>query len=86
MSSNAYIGSSLDDLLEEDGALVEINAIALKRVLSRLNRRWSKRNKTKMANEMKTSRASLARLLDQNTSVTLSTMGVLPGSWQAVAS
>jgi len=34
MSSNAYIGSSLDDLLEEDGALVEINAIALKRVLA----------------------------------------------------
>lgn len=78
MSSNAYIGSSLDDLLEEDGALVKINAIALKRVLA-----WQieqamvekKLTKTKMAKQMKTSRASLDRLLDpENTSVTLSTM------------
>ena len=78
MSSNPYIGSSLDDLLEEDGALAEINAIALKRVLA-----WqisqamveNKLTKTKMAKQMKTSRASLDRLLDpENTSVTLSTM------------
>lgn len=78
MSSNPYIGSSLDDLLEEDGALAEINAIALKRVLA-----WqieqamveNKLTKTKMAKRMKTSRASLDRLLDpENTSVTLSTM------------
>ena len=78
MSSNPYIGSSLDDLLEEDGALAEINAIALKRVLA-----WqieqamveNKLTKTKMAKQMKTSRASLDRLLDpENTSVTLSTI------------
>ena len=28
MSNNPYIGSSLDDLLEEDGILEEINLIA----------------------------------------------------------
>ena len=78
MISNPYIGSSLDDLLEEDRARAEINAIALKRVLA-----WqisqamveNKLTKTKMAKQMKTSRASLDRLLDpENTSVTLSTI------------
>jgi len=56
--------------LEEDGALVEINAIALKRVLA-----WQieqamvekKLTKTKMANEMKTSRASLLGFLTRRT-------------------
>jgi hypothetical protein len=34
MSNNPYIGSSLDDLLEEDGMLEEVEAIAKKRVLA----------------------------------------------------
>jgi len=34
MTTNPYIGSSLDDLLEEDGILDEVEAIALKRVLA----------------------------------------------------
>lgn len=78
MSSNPYIGSSLDDLLEEEGTLAEINAIALKRVIV-----WQvqqamvekKLTKTAMAREMKTSRSSLERLLDpKNPSVTLDTI------------
>jgi DNA-binding Xre family transcriptional regulator len=78
MSSNPYIGSSLDDLLEEEGTLAEINAIALKRVIV-----WQvqqamaekKLTKTAMAREMKTSRSSLERLLDpENPSVTLDTI------------
>ena len=34
MTTNPYIGSSLDELLEEDGILDEAEAIALKRVLA----------------------------------------------------
>ncbi|MHC5825433.1 MAG: hypothetical protein ACYT04_58690, partial [Nostoc sp.] len=34
MSKNPYIGSSLDDLVEEDGTLEEINLIAAKRVIA----------------------------------------------------
>ncbi len=33
MTNNPCIGSSLDDLLEEDGILAEVDAVALKRVL-----------------------------------------------------
>lgn len=78
MSNNPYIGSSLDDLLEEEGTLASINAIALKRVIA-----WQvqqameekKLTKTAMAKEMKTSRSSLERLLDpENPSVTLDTI------------
>lgn len=78
MSNNPYIGSSVDDLLEEEGTLASINAIALKRVIA-----WQvqqameekKLTKTAMAREMKTSRSSLERLLDpENPSVTLDTI------------
>jgi predicted XRE-type DNA-binding protein len=78
MTTNPYIGSSLDELLEEDGVLDEVEAIALKRVLA-----WQVQElmqekgltKTEMAQEMNTSRASLDRFLDsKNTSVTLNTM------------
>lgn len=34
MTTNPYIGSSFDDLLEEDGILDEVEAIALKHVLA----------------------------------------------------
>lgn len=34
MTTNPHIGSSLDDLLEEDGVLDEVEAIAIKRVLA----------------------------------------------------
>ena len=34
MIQNAYIGSSFDDFLEEDGMLDEINLIAIKRVIA----------------------------------------------------
>lgn len=78
MTTNPYIGSLLDDLLEEDGILEEVDAIAIKRILA-----WQVQelmqekgfNKTTMAQEMNTSRASLDRFLDpENTSVTLNTM------------
>lgn len=78
MSSNPYIGSSLDDLLEEEGTLAEISSIALKRVIAwQIEQAMIEKNltKTAMAKAMKTSRASLDRLLDpQNPSVTLDTI------------
>ena len=78
MTTNPYIGSSLDDLLEEDGVLEEVEAMALKRVLAWQVQKLMKEKgltKTAMAQEMNTSRASLDRLLDpENTSVTLNTM------------
>ncbi len=78
MINNSHVGSSLDDLLEEDGILAEVNAIALKRVLAwQILQEMGKKglSKSQMAASMSTSRSSLDRLLDPaNTSVTLKTM------------
>ncbi len=78
MSKNPYVGSSLDDLLEEEGTLEEINLIAAKRVIAwqiRKAMEEKKLNKAGMAKEMKTSRSSLDRLLDpNNSSVSLDTI------------
>ncbi|MCM0589363.1 MAG: helix-turn-helix domain-containing protein [Gloeotrichia echinulata IR180] len=78
MSNNPYIGSSLDALLEEDGILDEVNLIAIKRVIAwQIKQAMDQKNLTKkaMAEEMKTSRSSLDRLLDpDNVSVTLDTI------------
>jgi antitoxin HicB len=78
MTNNPYIGSSLDDLLEEDGVLAEVNAVALKRVLAwQVLKEMKKRglSKSQMAVAMNTSRPSLDRLLNPNNiSVTLKTM------------
>lgn len=73
-----YVGSSLDDFLEEEGLLLEAEAIAHKRVISfQLKQIMEQQSITKseMAKKMKTSRASIDRLLDSdNTSVTLHTI------------
>ena len=78
MTHNPCVGSSLDDLLEEDGVLAEVTAVALKQVLAwQVLREMQKRglSKSQMAVAMSTSRTSLDRLLDPgNTSVTLKTM------------
>lgn len=78
MKKNPYIGSSLDDLFEEEGTLDEINIIAVKRVIAwQIQQEMVKKNlsKTEMAHQMKTSRSSLERLLDpDNPAVTLDTI------------
>jgi DNA-binding Xre family transcriptional regulator len=78
MTKNPYIGSSLDDLLEEDGMLEQVDAVARKRVIAwQLSQAMAKKEltKTQMAQAMKTSRACLNRLLDpDNPSVTLLTL------------
>ena len=75
---NPHIGSNFDDFLEEEGILLEVESIAWKRVIafqiSQLMEE-QKLSKTDMANQMKTSRAALDRLLDpRNTSATLNTL------------
>ena len=78
MTNNPYMGSSLDDLLEEEGTLAEIESIAIKRVIAwQVKQAMEEKKLTKqaMAKEMKTSRSSLDRLLDPNNpSVTLETI------------
>jgi len=75
---NRHIGSSLDDLLSEDGSLVEVSARALKRVLARqMQEGMKKRGLTKvaMAKRMRTSRSALDRLLDESdTGLTIDTL------------
>ncbi len=69
MNPNPMIGSSLDDLLTEQGLLEEVTAVAVKRILAR------HLTKTDMAKQMHTSQAALNRLLDdQDTSLTLTTL------------
>ena len=78
MSKNKHIGSSLDDLLAEEGILDEVEAVAVKRVLAWQIAQEMKRQKltkTVMAEKMHTSRAALNRLLDEeDTSLTLTTL------------
>lgn len=78
MKKNPRIGSSFDDLLEEEGMLDEINIIAIKRVIAwQIQQEMVKQNlsKTEMAQRIQTSESSLERLLDpDNPAVTLDTI------------
>lgn len=75
---NPHLGSTLDQLLEEDESLADAHAIAVKRVLAwQVGRTMSdlRISKSEMARRMGTSRSALARLLDpENASVTLLTL------------
>jgi hypothetical protein len=72
------IGSDFDSFLEDEGMLEEVTAVAVKRVIAwQIEQEMSvqKITKTAMARKMRTSRASLNRLLDENdTSLTLTTL------------
>jgi DNA-binding Xre family transcriptional regulator len=73
-----HISSTLDDFLDEEGLLAEAEAVAVKRVIAyQLGELMKSQglSKTELARRMKTSRASLERLLDpENASVTLLTL------------
>ena len=75
---NPHIGSSLEDLLKEDGQFEEARATALKRVLAFQIEQAMKEaglTKVEMAKRMKTSRSQLDRLLDpENSMVQLDTI------------
>ena len=72
------IGNDFDDFLAEEGMLEEVTAVAVKRVIAwQIEQEMTaqKLTKTAMAKKMRTSRASLNRLLDENdTSLTLTTL------------
>ena len=72
------LGSPFDDFLSEEKILVEVDALATKKVISyQIQQSMEKKNisKTEMAKRMGTSRSSLNRLLDPlNTSVSLATI------------
>jgi antitoxin HicB len=78
MVMNKNIGSSFDDFLKEEKIFDEVEAVAIKRVLAyQMQQELKKKHITKstLARKMKTSRASLDRLLDPvNTSITLKTL------------
>ena len=72
------IGSSFDDFLDKEAMLEESTAVAMKRVIA-----WQiagemqaqHLTKTALAKKMRTSRAALNRLLDENdASLTLTTL------------
>jgi antitoxin HicB len=72
------IGSSFDSWLREEGIYQVVTATAIKRVLARqVSAAMKEKNfsKAEMARRMRTSRASLDRLLDpENDAVTLTTL------------
>jgi antitoxin HicB len=72
------VGSTLDSLLEEDGILDEVEAVAIKRVIAwQLAQAMKRERLTKkaMATRLRTSRSQLDRLLDQESgAVTLETL------------
>lgn len=72
------IGSNFDDFLKEEGMLEETTAVAVKRVIAwQIAEEMKGQNmtKTSLAEKMRTSRASLNRLLDENdASLTLTTL------------
>ena len=73
-----HSGSSFDAFLEEEGIREEVEAVAIKRVLAwQLSQemRIQKKTKQAMAQDLRTSRSQLNRLLDpQNASISLDTM------------
>ena len=74
----ARTGSTFDSLLEEDGVLHEVEAVAIKRVIAWQVARFMKAqriSKAAMAARMDTSRSQLDRLLDPtSSSVNLATI------------
>jgi len=73
-----HTGSTFDSFLGEEGIREEVEAVAVKRVISwQLAEAMRKKKKTKqaMAKELNTSRSQLDRLLDpQNIAVSLDTI------------
>lgn len=72
------VGSNFDDFLKEEGMFEETTAVAVKRVIAwQIAEEMKGQNmtKTSLAEKMRTSRASLNRLLDENdASLTLTTL------------
>jgi antitoxin HicB len=78
LKNHDHSGSSFDSFLDENGIRDEVEAVAVKRVLAwQLHQAMREQQKTKqaMAQELRTSRSQLDRLLDpRNTAVSLETI------------
>jgi hypothetical protein len=77
MKKNKHIGSSLDDLLKEEGIFEEVEAEAIKKVIAwQLSQAMEKKHisKTTMATRLKTSRTQVNRILSATSDVTLSSL------------
>lgn len=78
MADNIHRGSSLDDLLEQEGTLGEFQARAIKEVIAgQLGEAMKERNisRTRLAQLMHTSRAQVNRVLDPDAgNVTIETL------------
>lgn len=76
--ANKHIGSSFDEFLGEEAILEESTAVAIKRVIAwqiAEEMQTQHLTKTELAKRMRTSRAALNRLLDENdASLTLTTL------------
>ena len=77
-SQNAHLGSDFRDFLASEGILPEVEVLVLKRVVSlQLQQILEQEHvtKTELAARMKTSRASLDRMLDpSNASLTVASL------------
>ena len=78
---NKSIGSSLDDLLTEDGVLNQAQAEAAKRVIAWQVQKMMETqhiSKAQLARDLETSRGAVDRILDsENTSMTLKSLGAI---------
>jgi DNA-binding Xre family transcriptional regulator len=78
---NEAIGSSLDDLLKEDGVLNQAQAEAAKRVIAWQVQKMMETqhiSKAQLARDLETSRGAVDRILDsENTSMTLKSLGAI---------
>ena len=78
MMAKKNVGSSFDDFLQEEAILEEVTAVAMKSVIAwQITQEMQAQNltKTALAKKMRTSRAALNRLLDENdASLTLTTL------------
>ena len=75
--SKKHLGSSIDDLLKEEGIFEEAQAQAVKEVVAwQLAEAMKSRkiSKTKMATLLKTSRTQVDRLLDPKNDITLGSL------------
>jgi predicted XRE-type DNA-binding protein len=76
-TKNVHVGSSLDDLLKQEGIYEEAEGQAIKEVIAwQLAEAMKERSlsKARMAVLLKTSRSQVDRLLDPGRDVTLSTL------------
>lgn len=79
LTENPHLGSDFHDFLNEEGLLPEVEIFALKRVVALQLQQileLERVTKTQFATRMKTSRASLGRMLDPtNPSLTVASLG-----------